>query len=205
MVSKRPPKDWNYIEELYRSGYSLRTICKKYIEMFPAEKLAPETVRKRALKYKWKKDLAPAIKKAVDRKLIEKTGKTPPLRDEVAAPRSDEQIIDDAAEAQTELILAHRKAGEDARTVVEGLVKELLDSPQMTVIRKASDGTTETIEIPLPLKEQARSIKDLAMALDRLVGVERTSHNLNDRQVLGTGTIELYTNVPNPAPLPDGI
>lgn len=203
-MANRIPKDWTFIEELYRSGYSLRTICRKYIEAFPTEKLVPETVRKKAKLKGWKKDLEPAIKKAVERKLYEKTGETVATRDR-DKPRSDEEIVEDAAEAQTNLILEHRTAGKNLRNLITSLQTELETSPTMTMLRKTKDGETTEIEVPVPLKDRIQATKDLSFALTKTVGIERISYNLEDRQSIGTGTIELVHQVPRAKPVPEGI
>lgn len=206
MGNQRPPKDWVFIEERYRAGYSLRAICKMYKEAFANETLSPETVRRRALKYNWKKDLKPAIQKAVDRKLVERTGVRHPTHEaKQSTPRTDEEIVDEAAEAQTELILAHRESGQKMRGLVDTLSSELKDSPKQIVMRKVKGGGTVEIEVPLSIKERSQSIKDLTYALAKAVSIERISHNLDDRQLLGTGVIELHTSVPNPKPVPEGI
>ena len=204
MASKRIPKDWVFIQELYRSGYSLRQICDRYKKAFPSESLWPETIRKHANKHNWKRDLKPAIQEAVDRKLVEKTG-SDDLTREGSKPRSDEQIVEDAAEAQAELILEHRQAGRNMRTLVQQFQNELMDSPTQVVIRKIKGGGNEQIEVPIPFKDRTAALRDLSMALVKAVDVERVSHNLNDRQYHGTGTIELVHTVPGAKPVSDGV
>jgi len=198
-------KDWNYIEELFRSGFSYRQICKKYIETFPDEKLWPETVRKRAIKHKWTRDLKPKIKKAVDRKLMEKTGGDVSAR-EGKPPRTDDEIVDDVSEAQVELILAHRVAGQKIRSAVSDLVATIAANPKTIIMRTdKKTGQVTEIEVPMPVKDVARTLKDLAFAMGRTVDIERVAHNLNDKLTLGQGTIDLHLSVPDADPLPDEI
>ena len=110
-----------------------------------------------------------------------------------------------AAEAQTELILAHRESGQRMRGLVDSLSTEIRDKKTQTVMRKTKGGETIKVEVPISLKERGQTIKDLTYALAKAVSIERISHNLDDKQLLGTGVIELHAAVPNPKPLPEGV
>lgn len=201
----QPLKDWVYIEELFRSGHSYRSIRYYYLQKYPDQTLAIETVRRQAIKRKWKRDLKAKIKKAADRKIAEQS-RDEPLTQEADEPegRSDDEIIDEAAELAARVVISHRQDGKALRKLVRKFSEELNTNPRQVVMRKTSEGT-DKIEIPLPFKEKTRSLKDLSFALAKAVTIERISHNLDDKQHLGTGTFEIYTSVPDPNLLPEGI
>ena len=169
----QPLKDWTYIEELFRSGHSYRSIRYYYQQKYPDQTLAIETIRRKALKQKWKKDLKTKIKKAADRKIAEQSRDKPSAPDEPEG-RTDEEIIDEAAELAARVVLSHRADGKNLRRLVAKFANELDTNPQQTVMRKTKDGT-DKIEIPIPLKEKTRSLKDLALALAKAVSMRLLS------------------------------
>ena len=125
------------------------------------------------------------------------------VHDEIVVEAKSE-IIDEAAELAARVVLSHRADGKNLRRLVAKFANELDSNPRQVVMRKTKEGT-DKIEIPIPLKEKTRSLKDLALALAKAVSIERISHNLDDKQHLGTGTFEMYSSIPDPNLLPDGI
>ena len=148
-------------------------------------------------------DLKAKIKKAADRKIAERSRDETLTHEEEG--RTDEEIIDEAAELAAKVVLTHREDGKALRKLVRKFANELNESPKQVVMRKTKGGVADKIEVPMPFKEKTRSLKDLSFALAKAVTIERISHNLDDKQLAGTGTFEIYTSVPDPYPLPDGI
>lgn len=93
MAAKQP--DWEAIERAYRAGaLSLRGIADKY-------DTNEGTIRSRAKKNGWLRDLTAQVRTATKEKLsrTSRAGVT---------QREDEQIIDEASEEAASIVLAHR-------------------------------------------------------------------------------------------------
>ncbi|WP_454863348.1 hypothetical protein [Pseudomonas hormoni] len=93
MAAKQP--DWEAIERAYRAGaLSLRGIADKY-------DTNEGTIRSRAKKNGWLRDLTAQVRTATKEKLSRNTSRTD-------FTREDEQIIDEASDEAASIVLAHR-------------------------------------------------------------------------------------------------
>ncbi|APC14566.1 hypothetical protein BLL42_02005 [Pseudomonas frederiksbergensis] len=97
MTTKQP--DWEAIERAYRAGLlSLRAIADKY-------DTNEGTIRSRAKKHGWLRDLTDQVRAATNGKLSRTASRTDVTQ---RAVREDEQIIDEASDEAASVVLAHR-------------------------------------------------------------------------------------------------
>ena len=97
MTTKQP--DWEAIERAYRAGsLSLRGIAEKY-------DTNEGTIRSRAKKHGWQRDLTDQVRTATKEKLSRNPSRTDVTQREV---RDDAQIVDEASDEAASVVLAHR-------------------------------------------------------------------------------------------------
>lgn len=97
MTAKQP--DWEAIERAYRAGsLSLRGIADKY-------DTNEGTIRSRAKKHGWQRDLTDKVRTATKEKLSRNASRTDSTRREV---RDDAQIVEEASDEAASIVLAHR-------------------------------------------------------------------------------------------------
>lgn len=97
MAAKQP--DWEAIERAYRAGaLSLRGIADKY-------DTNEGTIRSRAKKHGWQRDLTAQVRTATKEKLSRNTSRTDVTQREV---RDDAQIVEEASDEAASVVLAHR-------------------------------------------------------------------------------------------------
>jgi len=97
MTAKQP--DWEAIERAYRAGaLSLRGIADKY-------DTNEGTIRSRAKKNGWQRDLTAQVRTATKEKLSRNASRTDATQREV---RDDAQIVDEASDEAASIVLAHR-------------------------------------------------------------------------------------------------
>jgi hypothetical protein len=88
--------DWEAIESAYRAGsLSLRGIAEKY-------GTNEGTIRSRAKKYGWLRDLTEQVRAATNGKLSRNASRTD------ATLREDSEIVEEAADEAASVVLAHR-------------------------------------------------------------------------------------------------
>ena len=96
-MTKQP--DWEAIERAYRAGsLSLRGIAEKY-------DTNEATIRSRAKKNGWQRDLTDQVRTATKEKLSRNPSRTDVTQREV---RDDAQIVDEASDEAASVVLAHR-------------------------------------------------------------------------------------------------
>jgi hypothetical protein len=97
MAAKQP--DWEAIERAYRAGaLSLRGIADKY-------DTNEGTIRSRAKKNGWQRDLTAQVRTATKEKLSRNTSRTSDTQREA---REEAQIVDEASDEAASIVLAHR-------------------------------------------------------------------------------------------------
>lgn len=97
MAAKQP--DWEAIERAYRAGaLSLRGIADKY-------STNEGTIRSRAKKNGWQRDLTAQVRTATKEKLSRNTSRTGDTQREA---REEAQIVDEASDEAASIVLAHR-------------------------------------------------------------------------------------------------
>ncbi|MDL4860790.1 hypothetical protein NPJ88_000435 [Halomonas elongata] len=91
--------DWEAIEADFRAGsLSIRAVAERH-------GVAESSIRKRAKKHGWQRDLTEKVQKAARDKLVRKEVRTNGAQDAV---RTDEEIVEEASTEAASVVLAHR-------------------------------------------------------------------------------------------------
>ncbi|MGB2336204.1 MAG: hypothetical protein ACPH5V_02750 [Alcanivorax sp.] len=175
----RKQYDWEAIERVYRAGQlSIREIAKKY---GPTE----GTVRQRAKRYSWSRDLTQDVQKRTKDKLLRTDVRTPNAQE-------DSAIVEEAAERGAEIVRSHRRDINDARGICGLMMAELRDSTVHNeaiadVIEKQADDeewdgkARAAARRAISLQSRAGVMRDMANSMKVLQGLERTAFNLDDQ------------------------
>lgn len=185
MAAKKPNRfDWAAIERDYRTGqYSNRELTRLH---GPSE----GAIRRRATEGGWQRDLSEQIRQRVR----EKT--TLAVTKEIVRAESDEQIIEQAAEAGAEVIRGHQRLLRKAKGLAETLMQRLEEQLEQRTITVQLKGG-ETAEIDVPLDYAGKTLGNATMALERVVKMERQSYGLDaeDKNSIGKTLKELLAEV----------
>jgi hypothetical protein len=116
MTTKQP--DWEAINGLYRAGLlSVRAIAERH-------KISDTAIRSKAKKNGWTRDLTDQVRQAANNKLVRTEVRT---RGSQAEPRTDDQIIEEAATEVAYVVLAHRVDLAQWRSISNKLCHALQD------------------------------------------------------------------------------
>jgi transposase-like protein len=184
--------DWDAIKAAYRANrLSVREIARQHGISAPA-------IVKRAKRDTWVRDLGDEVAKATAAKLV----RTPVnAMVNTANAQTDEQIVQEAAEANVQIIQAQRSSIRSAMDVCSDLMMQLSDVANnrktiATAIIEAQkvkaggqldDGVVKALLKGLSLPTHAAVLRDLSTAAKNLIALQRQAHNLG--QDTG-GTIE---------------
>lgn len=109
-MAKQP--DWEAIEAAFRAGsLSIRNIAEQY-------GIAEGTIRKRAKKLGWQRDLSDKVRKAAQDKLVREEVRTKGTQDAV---RTDAEIVEQASSEAAAVVLSHRSNLADWRSISQKL------------------------------------------------------------------------------------
>jgi DNA-binding Lrp family transcriptional regulator len=186
--------DWDAIKAAYRANrLSVREIARQHGISAPA-------ILKRAKKKgdEWQRDLGDEVAKATAAKLV----RTPVnAMVNTANAQTDEQIVQEAAEANVQIIQAQRHSIRSAMDVCGDLMQQLSDvannrkliASAIIEARKAKtgevlpDAAVSALLKSLSLPSHAAVLRDLSTSAKNLIALQRQAHNLG--QDTG-GTIE---------------
>ncbi len=113
-MAKQP--DWEAIERAYRAGsLSIRNIADQH-------GTKEGTIRSRAKKHGWQRDLTERVKSSAHEKLSRAASRTSVTREDA---RSDEEIIEEASTEAASVVLAHRSDLAEWRTIAGKLCTAL--------------------------------------------------------------------------------
>lgn len=180
-MSKRKYIDWDSIEPLYRAGgLSNYEICKQYaadhINSEVWKKEATEgAVRNRAKAKGWKKNIAGKVREQIKEKLLRNELRS----DEKNVTLSDNDIIEQAAEAGSNVIIRHRKEIVALLKHEDELLTELSSKPKKLYL-STFQGTILSKEVGLTVTEKSITLKNLAAVRTQRITLERQAHSLDD-------------------------
>ena len=190
-VKKKPVRksrfDWERIELDYRTGrYSNRELTRLH---GPSE----AAIRKRAKDHGWQRDLSEQIRKRV----IEKT--TAAVAREVSRAETDQQYVEEAAEAGANIIRGHQRLLIQAKNIAETLMERLTEQLKSKTMKVEVRG--EVMEVDVNLDYAGKSLGHATQALERVVKMERQSYGLDadDKETVGKTLDQLLAEV-----APDG-
>lgn len=176
----KPPKrqiDWERIEQEYRAGQlSIGEVARQHGVVTGA-------IHNRAKRYSWTRNLAAAVRQAVQAKLV-----TDGVTDDVTGPHAQE-AIERAAVRGVEVVRQHRKDISTGRLIVASLMEELTQASERrdeieeeVELETAGDRDTKRRNLMLravSLPSRAGVIRDLSGAMRNLVGLERQAFSLD--------------------------
>ncbi len=180
-MGKRKLIDWDSVEPLYRAGsLSLSGICAQYEADHINSQVWKTTVTHAAIIKKakakgWTRNLASKVKERVKEKLV--TGLVTGCNQE--SKLSDNDIIERAAEAGSQVVVRHRKEIKALLQHEDDLLKELTDGPTKLYLSTFQGQILEK-EVELTLKEKSATLKDLAAVRAQRIALEREAHDLDD-------------------------
>lgn len=169
-MAKTP--DWEAIERAYRAGnLSLRDIAEKH-------GTKESTIRSRAKKHGWQRDLTDQVKTATKAKLSRKASRTDVAQSSV---RDDAQIVDEASDEAADVVLAHRVALSRWRSIA-GKLCDALDDMDVTAenhgdfARSLNSGVDAQLKVikgerqayNLDTEEGDKTVSGLAALMDEL-------------------------------------
>lgn len=188
MTAKKKPVrksrfDWERIELDYRTGrYSNRELTRLH---GPSE----AAIRKRAKDHDWQRDLSEQIRKRV----IEKT--TAAVAREVSRAETDQQYVEEAAEAGANIIRGHQRLLLQAKNIAETLMERLTEQLKSKTMKVEVRG--EVMEVDVNLDYAGKSLGHATQALERVVKMERQSYGLDadDKETVGKTLDQLLAEV----------
>lgn len=173
-ANKRPRYDWAAVERDYRTGqYSNRELSRLH---GPSE----AAIRARAKTQNWQKDLSEKIRQRVK----EKTSRA--VAQEIVQAETDEEIIEQAAEAGADIVRGHQKMLRRAKGLTETLMEQLEEQLSRGVLRVMSKAG-EVAEIDVPLDYAGKTLSNATIAMERVVKLQRQAYGLDVDAGAGTG------------------
>jgi hypothetical protein len=165
--------DWQKIERHYRAGtLSIREIARQ-------NGISDTAIRKQARKAAWTKDLSARVRIQVRESLVREGSR----RCELAGIKpSDAAVVDEAAAMGVAVVRSHRM--------------------DINALRQAAAGLLDDVRLDLGLKitDRARVIAELAMAMARLIPLERQAFGLDEDRPHGSQPMTVvWEGMPAPA------
>jgi hypothetical protein len=177
--------DWDAIKAAYRTGQLSN------VELGKQFGVSEGAIRKKAKADGWTKDLASSVKRATTERLVRETVRE--VREDNAGlvPRTDDEIVAEAAEVGAAVVKAHRRDINASRLIVQHLFEQLHDTAVtreriMDLIAEATAddksqqrriGMMKAIGLPM----NAATARDLTTALAKLVVLERQAFNIGEK------------------------
>jgi len=190
---------WEWIKKRFRMGFSYRQIAEDYKKAHPGLSISHQVIYRKSKAEGWQRDLSEDYSNAVDRKLIEraKGDKGDGIE------RSDQDVVDEAAEVAAGVVEKHRKDADKLREAAMRIITEVDDNEAVTVVTRNGDKVT----IQADVTKRAQALNNASRALSQAVDIERKSLNLDQKEgaSFGFGSFTIISNVPLPDPLPPGI
>lgn len=180
---KKVEVDWDEIERLYRAD--LRT----FAQLASDFGVADSTVRRRAKKGQWKRDLKNRIKERTNQ-IVQERAVNSLASDQVAR---DDMTIEENAQLTANVRLSHRQDIRTARQISMTLFDDLqaqlgaenrqrLEDLFIAALKEGSVDVSalEAYERVIALPTHVRVMKDLADTMTKLVTLERQAYGLDD-------------------------
>lgn len=171
--------DWDRIEIEYRANkLSNRELSRKY---GPSE----STIRKRANKHKWQRDLAKKVQERTNEKIVTRAAR--PLNSD------DEQVIEEIADRNAGVVESHRSDINKGRHIAGLLMNELFNNSQhheslSQIVEQAADEEEwsekrfNAVQRAISLPQRAATMRDLATTMKTLQGLERTAFGIDGKE-----------------------
>ncbi len=177
MAKKKKKYDWEAIEREYRlDQLSNREISRQY-------GVPESSLRTRAKKRGWLKDLTERVKQKVSDELLRSD----------CAESTDKELVESAGRRGADIIRSHRKDIRSLQELESQLISELYDKPTKLYMSSYQGVVTKT-EVGLTAAEKAQAANNLANVQHKRIQLERQAFNLNDGDD-GTETSKKVTGI----------
>lgn len=173
--------DWEAIEREYRAGQlSVREIGRQ-------QGVVEGTIRKRAKKEGWERDLTDQVCEEVRRQLVRNDEDAPPTHEEcVLDTNDDKEIVRRAANRAVTIVKLHRQDAKEQREILSQLTQELgLRLAAIQSLRGIALGGGDKkapVLTPLTLselKDTSTIARNAAGALKNITSIERQAFNID--------------------------
>lgn len=172
--------DWKKIERLYRAGLlSISEIARE-------AGTVPSNIRHRAKKEGWKRDLTQEVRNSARTMFVENLAKKAMglgLGDDLKS-MADEQIVQEAARTQVEVVRQHQKTLHQGHSLVMRMLEELDVSTShhgdltKLIAETVAPLRQEALRRAISLGSRATVMRDLATAARTWVTLERQAFNI---------------------------
>lgn len=171
--------DWERIEIEYRANkLSNRELSRKY---GPGE----STIRKRANKFQWQRDLAKKVQERTNEKIVTKAARE--------LNSDDEQVIEEIAERNAGVVESHRSDINAGRQLASMLMSELFDNTKnheslSQIVEQSADEEEwsekrfNAVQRAISLPQRASTMRDLATTMKTLQGLERQAFGIDGKE-----------------------
>lgn len=181
--NNKPEVDWEEIERLYRADLRTNAQLAKDFGVHAS------TIRRRAEKGQWKRDLKSRIKERANA-IVQQRAVNSLASDQIAR---DDMTIEENAQLTANVRLSHRQDIGDARSIAMTLLDDLkaqigtdnrarLEDLFIAALKanKIDESALEAYERVTSLTNHVRVMKDLADTMTKLVTLERQAYGLDD-------------------------
>jgi len=177
MANKNP--DWDRIEIEYRANkLSIREIARIH-------EVGEATIRKRAKKNGWQRDLAKKVQARTEEKLVRNAAHELSVK--------DEEVVEEIAGRNATVVETHRIDIRAGRDITSMLMTELHDNTkhieslegliaQASEDEEWSDKRRATVNRAVSLPQRAAVMRDLATSMKTLQGLERTAFGIDGKE-----------------------
>lgn len=174
--------DWKKIERLYRAGLlSIREIAREM-------NITEGDIRYHAKKHGWKRDLTQEARQAYRTKTVQNLAKvfdSGDLKNQLDSI-TDEEIIEEAARTQIEVVRQHQKTLGAGHSLTMRLLNELdtvtshTDELERAIVDTTAPNRRAGLQRAISLGARATTLRDLAAAARLWVTLERQAFNIVD-------------------------
>lgn len=174
--------DWKKIERLYRAGLlSIREIAREV-------NISEGDIRYHAKKHGWKRDLTQQARQAYRTKTVQNLAKifdSEDLKNQLNNI-SDEEIIEEAARTQIEVVRQHQRTLGAGHSLTMRLLQELefttttVDELEKLIRDTTAPNRRAALQRMISLPARATTLRDLAAAARLWVTLERQAFNIVD-------------------------
>ena len=184
VTDAKQPTDWESVKNEFRAGQLSNS------EIARQHGMSEGTIRKRAKKEGWKKDLSQRVKQAVRTELVRDAVREPHARTR-AEVRTEEEIVETAAQRGAGVIKMHRKDIGCGRAIVGVLFERLAEAAESRgeleeAVREATKGDASLTRYnalmkAISLPAHAAVLQQLSLALKLIIQLERQAYSLETK------------------------
>ncbi len=179
MTSIKSKADWEAVERSWSVGVlSVRELGRNY-------GLDDKSIRNRAKKYGWKRDLAERVRAAAEDQIARRDGADEPASPQAHRARAremaDNLVVADAAKRISDVVLTHRadiqRLAQQKRSILDRLDRKRSMDADVEAGLKEPPKDWE----PLSLGMEAKILETVARIEAKIIPLERQAHSLDSK------------------------